>query len=261
MSKPFTAGERILLVDAKGRYYLVTLADDGEFHTHTGVVPHTDLLGQEEGVTVRSTTGARYTAMRPTLSDVVLRMPRGAQVIYPKDLGPILLLADIHPGVRVLEAGVGSGALSMTMLRVGADIVGYELREDFAANAKANVVEFLGEDVLDRYRVEIRNVYDGIDERDLDRSSSTSPSRGRSSSTPRSRSAPAASSSPTRRRSCRWRSCVRPSPSPTSSSPRPSRSCSASGTSKVRPCVLITGWSPTRASSPRPVSSDRCPAD
>jgi tRNA (adenine57-N1/adenine58-N1)-methyltransferase len=169
MSRPFEAGERILLVDAKGRYYLVTLADDGEFHTHTGVVPHTELLGQEEGVTVRSTTGARYTAMRPTLSDVVLRMPRGAQVIYPKDLGPLLLLADIHPGVRVLEAGVGSGALSMTMLRVGADIVGYELREDFAANARANVVEFLSADVLDRYRVEVRDVYDGIDERDLDR--------------------------------------------------------------------------------------------
>jgi tRNA (adenine57-N1/adenine58-N1)-methyltransferase len=107
--------------------------------------------------------------MRPTLSDFVLRMPRGAQVIYPKDLGPILLLADIHPGIRVLEAGVGSGALSMTMLRVGADIVGYELREDFAERARENVRMFLGDEALARYRVEVRNVYDGIDERGLDR--------------------------------------------------------------------------------------------
>jgi tRNA (adenine57-N1/adenine58-N1)-methyltransferase len=169
VTKPFAAGEQIVVVDSKGRSYLVALRDDGEFHTHTGVVPHTELIGQEEGVTVRSTTGARYTAMRPTLSDFVLRMPRGAQVIYPKDLGPILLLADIHPGIRVLEAGVGSGALSMTMLRVGADIVGYELREDFAERARENVRMFLGDEALARYRVEVRNVYDGIDERGLDR--------------------------------------------------------------------------------------------
>src|SRR5215218_2594027 len=113
--RPFELGEQIVVVDSKGRQYLVTLVEGGEFHTHTGVVPHSMFLGQDEGVTVRSTTGARYTAMRPTLADFVLRMPRGAQVIYPKDLGPILMIADIYPGVRVLEAGVGSGALSMTM--------------------------------------------------------------------------------------------------------------------------------------------------
>ena len=78
---------------------------------------------------VRSTKGATFTAFRPTLSDFVLKMPRGAQVIYPKDLGPILMLADIFPGARVLESGVGSGALSMTLLRAGADVTGYELRE------------------------------------------------------------------------------------------------------------------------------------
>ena len=169
VSRPFEVGEELILVDSKGRQYLVVLRADGEFQTHTGVVPHTDLLGQDEGITLRSTTGARYTAMRPTLADFVLRMPRGAQVIYPKDLGPILIQADIHPGVRVLEAGVGSGALSMTMLRVGADIVGYEMREDFAAKARDNVRRFLGEDALARFRVEVRDVYEGIDERDLDR--------------------------------------------------------------------------------------------
>ena len=167
--KPFRAGEQIVVVDSKGRQYLIVLSDTGEFHTHTGVVPHTEFIGQEEGVTVRSTTNARYTAMRPTLADFILRMPRGAQVIYPKDLGPILMLADIYPGVRVLEAGVGSGALSMTMLRVGADIVGYELREDFAERARLNVRSFLGDEVMDRYRVEVRDVYEGIDERGLDR--------------------------------------------------------------------------------------------
>jgi tRNA (adenine57-N1/adenine58-N1)-methyltransferase len=167
--RPFVPGEQIVVVDSKGRQYLVVLAEEGEFHTHTGVVPHTEFLGQEEGVTVRSTTGARYTAMRPTLSDFILRMPRGAQVIYPKDLGPILMIADIYPGAKVLEAGVGSGALSMTMLRAGAEIVGYELREDFAQRAQENVRTFLGEEAASRYRVEIRDVYDGIDERGLDR--------------------------------------------------------------------------------------------
>lgn len=167
MSRPFAAGERALLVDAKRRRYLVTLAAGGEFHTHAGFVRHDQLLGQPEGTVVRSTAGARYTAMRPTLADFVLKMPRGAQVIYPKDLGPILVLADVFPGARVLESGVGSGALSMTLVRAGADVTGYELREDFAAKARANVATFLGSN--ERYRVEVRDVYDGIDLTDLDR--------------------------------------------------------------------------------------------
>ena len=169
MSRPFAPGDRVLLFDSKGRRYLVTLAEEGEFHTHRGPVLHADLVGQEEGVVVRSAGGSRYRAVRPTLSDFVLKMPRGAQVIYPKDLGPILMLADIVPGARVLESGVVSGALSMTMLRAGADIVGYELRPDFAARAQANVAGFLGEEAMARYRVEVRDVYAGIDETGLDR--------------------------------------------------------------------------------------------
>jgi tRNA (adenine57-N1/adenine58-N1)-methyltransferase len=101
--------------------------------------------------------------LRPTLEDVVVEMPRGAQVIYPKDLAPICMLADIGPGMRVFESGVGSGALSMTMLRWGASIVGYELREDFANRARANVREFLGDAALDRYEVQLRDSYEGID--------------------------------------------------------------------------------------------------
>src|SRR5260370_25227301 len=121
-------GERVLLFDSKGRRYLVALAEGGEFHTHAGPVAHDDIIGREEGSTVRSARGARYTVVRPTLGETVLTMPRGAQVIYPKDLGPILIIADIFPGARVLEAGVGSGPLSIALVRAGADVTAYELR-------------------------------------------------------------------------------------------------------------------------------------
>ena len=169
MRGPFAEGEKALLVDRKNRRYLITLVAGGEFHTHTGVVPHADLIGKAEGVVLRSTTGAWYQAVRPTLADFVLKMPRGAQVVYPKDLGPILLLADVFPGARVLEAGVGSGALSMTLLRAGAVVTGYELRDDFAAKATANVQSFLGQEALARYTVQQRDIYEGIDETELDR--------------------------------------------------------------------------------------------
>ncbi len=152
MNHPFAFGERVLLLDTKQRRYLVTLKEGGEFHSHNGFVPHSDLIGRNEGIVVRSTKGAPYTVLRPTLEDFVIEMPRGAQVIYPKDLAPICMLADIGPGVRVFESGVGSGALSMTMLRYGADIVGYELREDFANRATSNVRSFLGEAALEPLR-------------------------------------------------------------------------------------------------------------
>jgi tRNA (adenine57-N1/adenine58-N1)-methyltransferase len=169
MSRPLEDGERVLLFDSKGRRYLVNLAEGGEFHTHSGPVPHSEMIGAAEGVTVRSTRGARYVVVRPTLAEVVLKMPRGAQVIYPKDLGPILIMADIFPGAKVFESGLGSGALSMTLLRAGASITGYELRDDFAARARNNVAGFLGPAALDRYDVHIRDAYDGIEERGFDR--------------------------------------------------------------------------------------------
>jgi tRNA (adenine57-N1/adenine58-N1)-methyltransferase len=159
-SGPLRAGDKVLLVDAKQRRYLVRLQVGGQFHTHAGIVAHDTVIGAGEGATVTGTTGRRFLVLRPTLADVVLKMPRGAQVIYPKDLGAILLAADIGPGCRVLEAGVGSGALSMTMLRAGADVVGYEVRADFAERALANVAAWVG---LDRYRVELRDIYEGID--------------------------------------------------------------------------------------------------
>jgi len=168
MTRPFLPGEQVLLIDLKKRRYLLTLTEGKEFHSHSGVVGHDAVIGSAEGTAFRSSHGMMYTAIRPTLADFILKMPRGAQVIYPKDLGPILLHADIFPGARVLESGVGSGALSMTLLRAGAHVIGYELREDFASRAAKNVSGFIG-DPGDRYRVEIRDCYDGIDETELDR--------------------------------------------------------------------------------------------
>jgi len=160
-------GEKVLLVDTKQRRYLVTLRTDAGFHTHAGIVAHNDLIGAYEGSTVYGSTGRRFLVVRPTLSDMVLKMPRGAQVIYPKDLAAIVMEADIAPGMRVLEAGVGSGALSMALLRAGASVIGYELREDFANRAHNNVEGMVGGDA--DYRVELRDVYEGIEERGLDR--------------------------------------------------------------------------------------------
>ncbi|MYG99784.1 MAG: tRNA (adenine-N1)-methyltransferase [Acidimicrobiaceae bacterium] len=167
--RTFEPGEPVLLVDRKSRRYLFDLAAGREFHTHTGVIAHDEIIGAPEGSRLRSTRGSSFLALRPTLADAVLKMPRGAQVIYPKDIGPILMLADILPGARVLEAGIGSGALSMALLRAGAVVTGYERREDFCARARANVERFCGAEALERYRTEVRDVYEGIDETGLDR--------------------------------------------------------------------------------------------
>jgi tRNA (adenine57-N1/adenine58-N1)-methyltransferase len=161
------AGERVMLIDQKDRRYLISLRPGASFHTHAGIVQHDDIIGRDEGDSVDGSTGRPFLVLRPMLSDVVLKMPRGAQVIYPKDLGAILMAADIGPGMKVLEAGIGSGALSMTILRAGALITGYEIREDFAQRAKDNVTAMLGEDV--HYDIQIRDVTEGIDGTDFDR--------------------------------------------------------------------------------------------
>jgi tRNA (adenine57-N1/adenine58-N1)-methyltransferase len=170
----FVEGERALLVDRKGRRYLVRLVSGHSFHSHAGVVSHDAIIGATEGSEVKASRSgdskapnARYLAVRPTLGDVVLNMPRDAQVIYPKDLGAILMAADIYPGARVLEAGVGSGALSMTLLRAGARLVGYEIRDDFAAVATANVAAALGPGLS--HQIHRRDIYGGISESGFDR--------------------------------------------------------------------------------------------
>ena len=170
MKGKFAAGDRVLLVDNKGRRHLVMLEAGGQFHTHAGIVAHDDLIDHDDGTTVRTSRGSRLVAVRPTLAEYVLEMPRGAQVIYPKDIGPILVLADVFPGARILESGVGSGALTTALLRaIGptGHLTGYEIRDDFAQRAIGNVHGFLGDDVP--LEVAVRDVYEGIDERELDR--------------------------------------------------------------------------------------------
>ncbi len=144
---PFEPGERVLFVDARGRRFLVRLQPGGTFHFHDGAVPHDLVLGSEEGTVVHSGTGASLLCLRPTLSDFILKMPRGAQVIYPKDIGAILVFADIGPGTRVLEAGTGSGALTMALCRATGPegrVVSYEARREFHDKAAANLETFLG---------------------------------------------------------------------------------------------------------------------
>lgn len=169
MTGVFREDERALFIDSKKRRYLVPLNPEGEFHSHAGFVPHSMVIGQEPGIAVESTKGARYTVVRPTLEDFVVEMPRGAQVIYPKDLAPMCMLGDIHPGVRVFETGIGSGALSMTMLRWGAHITGREMREDFLNRARTNVRSFLGAEALDRFEVEVGDSYESCPEGPFDR--------------------------------------------------------------------------------------------
>lgn len=140
--KPFAPGERALLIDSKERRYLVTLTSGKQFHSHMGTLEHDAVIGELEGVRVQASKGGRLLAVRPTLSDFVLKMKRGAQVIYPKDVGLILVYADIYPGASVLEAGTGSASLTMALARAvgdGGRVVSYELRQDHHDQAVTNV--------------------------------------------------------------------------------------------------------------------------
>src|SRR5882724_1411935 len=147
LSGPFQAGDRVQLTDPKNRMHTITLEPGKVFFTHRGGIPHDGLIGLDDGSVVTSDGGTSYLALRPLLADFVLSMPRGAQVIYPKDAAQIVAMGDIFPGAKVLEAGAGSGALSCSLLRaVGAHgtLHSWEMREDFAAIAAKNVEAFFG---------------------------------------------------------------------------------------------------------------------
>ncbi|MEH1015129.1 tRNA (adenine-N1)-methyltransferase [Micromonospora sp. CPCC 206060] len=144
---PFQPGDRVQLTDPKGRMHTVTLEPGKAFHTHRGALEHDALIGLPDGSVVTSTGGTAYLALRPLLADYVLSMPRGAQVIYPKDAAQIVAMGDVFPGAKVLEAGAGSGALTCSLLRAvgtGGEVHSYELREDFAEIARRNVEAFFG---------------------------------------------------------------------------------------------------------------------
>ena len=144
----FAAGDRIQLTDPKGKLYSFTITPGKEWHTHKGWIVHDELIGLPEGSVIATTAGLKFTAFKPLLADYVLTMPRGATIVYPKDAAMIVGLADIYPGARVLEAGVGSGALTISLLRaVGSTgkVNSIERRADFAENAHANVSNYFGE--------------------------------------------------------------------------------------------------------------------
>jgi tRNA (adenine57-N1/adenine58-N1)-methyltransferase len=146
---PLVAGEWVRLVDGKGRRHNICLATGAAFHTNRGAIAHDELIGRDEGFTVSSTSGGEYLVFRPMLNEFVVSMPRGAAVVYPKDAAQIVAMADIFPGARVVEAGVGSGALTCSLLRaVGPTgrVSSYERREEFADVARRNVTQFFGGD-------------------------------------------------------------------------------------------------------------------
>lgn len=147
-SGPFSYGDRVQLTDAKRRHYTIVLEEGGQFHSHKGIINHDDIVGLDEGSVIDSTLGSSFLLFRHLMVDHVLSMPRGAAVIYPKDSAQILVEGDIFMGARVLEAGAGSGALSMTLLRaVGPQghVYSYEVRDDHLEYAVDNVKEYFGE--------------------------------------------------------------------------------------------------------------------
>ncbi len=166
----FRKGDQALLIDRKDRRYLLTLDPDGAFHSHVGILKHRDIIGKDQGIWLRTSLGHTLLAVKPTLSDQTMHMPRGSQVIYPKDQGVILMMADIFPGAFVVEAGIGSGALTSAMLRaVGprGRVVTYEVREDMVKRAVKNVRSMAPNP--SRHTLKMGDIYEGIEETGVDR--------------------------------------------------------------------------------------------
>jgi len=167
----FAIGDRIQLTDPKGKLYSFTLVAGKEWHTHKGWITHDDLVGMPEGSVVSTTAGLKFTAFKPLLADYVLTMPRGATIVYPKDAAMILGLADIYPGARVLEAGVGSGALTISLLRAVGDagtVHSVERRADFAENATSNVENYFGSSPTN-WKLTVGDLQDQVVSDDYDR--------------------------------------------------------------------------------------------
>ena len=147
MQPEFNYGDRVQLTDAKGKLHTITLKEGGEWHTHKGWLIHDQIVGAPQGSVVETTAGLKFLAFKPLLGDYVLSMPRGATIVYPKDAALIVGFADIAPGLKVLEAGVGSGALTISLLRAvgptGA-VDSFERRSEFAEIATRNITNYFG---------------------------------------------------------------------------------------------------------------------
>lgn len=168
----FKEDDLALIVDSKERKYLVKLKRNNSFSFHKGIVSFNEIIGKHEGVRVFSSQGEPLTVFRPTLEDYILKMKRGAQIIYPKDISRIITLLDIFPGAKVFECGTGSGALTLYLLRtVGqtGKVVSYEKRKDFYENAKANIERFIKNESVGELILQNRDLSEGIDETDFDR--------------------------------------------------------------------------------------------
>jgi tRNA (adenine57-N1/adenine58-N1)-methyltransferase len=158
----FKAGDRVQLTDPKGKLYTFTITPGKEWHTHKGWITHDDLIGLPEGSVVSTTAGLKFTAFIPLLSDYVLSMPRGATIVYPKDAAMIVGFADVYPGANILEAGVGSGALTLSLLRAVGDrgsVHSVERRQDFADNARSNIENYFGT-LPENWKLDVGSVQD-----------------------------------------------------------------------------------------------------
>ena len=167
----FSEGDRIQLTDPKGKMYTFTITVGKEWHTHKGWIVHNDLIGLPEGSVVSTSAGLKFTAFKPLLGDFVLSMPRGATIVYPKDAAMIIGVADVFPGAKVIEAGVGSGALSISLLRaIGKDgkLGSFERREDFGEIARENVKTYFGS-IPSQWQLEVGSVQESSTDEKYDR--------------------------------------------------------------------------------------------
>lgn len=163
---PLHAGETCLLLDQQGRKFLLLLDEHKEFSTHRGTIPHASIIGLDEGGRVATPGGAEYVVLRPRREDYVLKMKRGPQVVYPKDVGPILVHGDIRPGHRVLEAGTGSGALTLALIdAVGptGEVISLDRRQDHADFARRSIVRWFG-DVPTNLHLRVGEVEEAVGE-------------------------------------------------------------------------------------------------
>lgn len=169
MNRPLTEHDAVLFIDRKARRYLKLLRP-GQKIIIRGEIRSEELYGLQEGSRVKLSSGETFIVLRPTYADLIPHLPRAAQVIYPKDTGPLLIWGDVYPGATVIEGGVGAGAFTIALLRaVGPEgrVISYEVREDFAMRARRNVADFFG--AAPQWELKVRDLYQGFDETDVDR--------------------------------------------------------------------------------------------